>query len=228
MRHPATWLIVLAAVAFGLLLIPVFQPGGQPSAPGTDLPWQVHRDDEDRVQVFGLTLGRSTLRDAVTKLGRRYEIGLFRAADGTVTAEAYFKEAELGGLTAKLVLGLALDPALAAGIVARAGEGAPQPSNTWQYTPAATDEPTLLGAVVTAITYVPAARLDEALVRQRFGEPHERLADPARGTHWLYPERSLDLFLGSDGKAVLQYVLPVDYGRLRAAAASAPAEARTP
>lgn len=218
MRHPATWLIVLAAVAFGLLLIPVFQPGGQPSAPGTDLPWQAHRDAEGHVQVFGLTLGRSTLTDAVAKLGRRHAFGLFRAADGTVTAEAYFKEAELGGLTAQLVLGLALDPATAAGIVARAGDAAPQPSNTWQYTPAPADEPLLLGAVVRAITYVPAARLDDALVRQRFGEPHERLVDPARGTHWLYPECNLDLFLGSDGKAVLQYVLPADYEKLRAAA----------
>jgi hypothetical protein len=69
---------------------------------------------------------------------------------------------------------------------------------------------------VTAITYMPVVKFDADLVRKRFGEPAERIK-PSRWAHWLYPGWGLDLLLGDNGEALLQYVPPLEFEqRLRA------------
>ena len=53
-------------------------------------------------------------------------------------------------------------------------------------------------------------KFDADLVRKRFGEPAERL--PVQdGMHWLYPSLGLDLLLGDNGGALLQYVPPAKF-----------------
>ena len=46
--------------------------------------------------------------------------------------------------------------------------------------------------------------------RKRFGEPAERIA-AKDGAHWLYPALGLDLLLGDNGQALLQYVPPAEF-----------------
>lgn len=70
--------------------------------------------------------------------------------------------------------------------------------------------------MITAITYMPVVKFDADLVRQRFGEPGERIAAEG-GAHWLYPALGLDLLLGDNGEALLQYTPPAEFeDRLRA------------
>jgi hypothetical protein len=57
---------------------------------------------------------------------------------------------------------------------------------------------------------MPVVKFDAELVRKRFGEPVERIAAES-GAHWLYPALGLDLLLGDDGEALLQYVLPLEF-----------------
>jgi hypothetical protein len=70
-------------------------------------------------------------------------------------------------------------------------------------------------APIRAISYLPKARLDEALIEQRFGVPSLRLAEPETGVvHWLYPERGIDIGRDPSGNVVIQYVNPDDFDRL--------------
>ena len=97
-----------------------------------------------------------------------------------------------------------------------AGEGQRTAEGGRRYPVAEADTEQGLEARVTAITYMPVARFDADLVRQRFGEPAERLAT-RDGAHWLYPPLGLDVLLGDNGEALLQYVPPPDFEqRLRA------------
>ncbi len=117
----------------------------------------------------------------------------------------------VGGLNVRLVLAA----------TARTGTGgAAKPRWSWQptadggrrYAVAETDTEAGLEAVVTAITYLPVVKFDADLIRKRFGEPAERIA-AKDGTHWLYPALGLDLLLGDNSEALLQYVPPPEFER---------------
>ncbi len=68
---------------------------------------------------------------------------------------------------------------------------------------------------MSAIAFIPAANLDEAIVLQRFGAPDERIRADENREHFLYRAKGLDVQLDAKGKEVLQYVPPRDFARLR-------------
>lgn len=215
------WKILLfgaLCVALSVFFLAIMRPpGGQSSAPGRDMPWQVTRSQDGATStVFGLTLGESTVRDAVGKLGRRYELALFQDKTDRLSLEAYFRDAVVGGLNARLVLSARLPDGILTAIRTHAGEGKPTADGGRRYPVSEADTSAALGAVVTAITYMPVVKFDADLVRKRFGEPAERVPTQD-GAHWLYPELGLDLLLGDNGEALLQYVPPPEFEqRLRA------------
>ncbi len=210
-------LAALGVVMSGFFLALIRPPGVQPSAPGQDLPWQIDQSaDGATISVFGLTLGESTVRDAVTKLGRRYALAVFQNPAGELSLEAYFRDAVVGGLNARLVLSARLPEPVLAAFKTHAGRGQPTADSGRRYAVVAADQKLALDAVVTAITYMPVVRFDADLVRGRFGEPTERIT-AQDGAHWLYPTLGLDLLLGDNGEALLQYVPPSEFdSRLRA------------
>ena len=218
MKNWKGWGLAVLGIAMSVFFIAIMRPpGGQSSAPGQDMPWQITRSaDGATISVFGLTLGQSTLRDAVHRFGRRYELGIFQDRAGALSLEAYFRDAVVGGLNVRLVLMGQLSEAQLNALRTHAGEGQRTAEGGRRYPVAEADTEQGLEARVTAITYMPVARFDAELVRQRFGEPAERLAT-RDGAHWLYPPLGLDVLLGDNGEALLQYVPPPDFEqRLRA------------
>ena len=211
-KHWKTLLLAASGLALSVFFLAIMRPpGGQSSAPGHDLPWQVvSSPDGATLTVFGLTLGQSTVQDAVNKLGRRYELGVFQNPDGRLNLEAYFRDAVVGGLNVQMVLTAYLSEDMLNALRTHAGAGKPTAGGSRRYAVAEADIPVALEAVVTAITYMPVVKFDAELVRQRFGEPAEKVAAKDR-THWLYPALGLDLLLGDDGQALLQYVPPAEF-----------------
>lgn len=214
MKYWKILLLAAAGIALSLFLLAIMRPpGGQPSTPGQDLPWQVAASpDGATLTVFGLTLDQSTVRDAVAKLGRRYELGVFQNPEGRLSLEAYFRDALVGGLNVQMVLAARLPEELLSAFRTHAGEGKPTADGGRRYPVVEADANTALGAVATGITYMPAVKFDADLVRKRFGVPVERIV-VRDGTHWLYPALGLDLLLGDNGRALLQYAPPAEFER---------------
>lgn len=212
MKSGKVWLLAGLGVALSVFFLAIMRPpGGQSSPPGQDLPWQITvSPDGASLTVFGLTLGESTLRDGVNKLGRRYELGVFEDKEGRLGLEGYFRDAVVGGLNARLVLSARLPESALAALKTHAGKGEPTVDQGQRYPVAEADHDLALSAVITAITYLPVVKFDAALVRQRFGEPAERVA-VQDGAHWLYPALGLDLLLGDNGGALLQYAPPAEF-----------------
>jgi len=116
----------LCAALSVLFLAVMRPPGGQSSIPGQDLPWQIDvGPDGATLTVFGLILGQSTVRDAVNKLGLRYELGVFQGKDGELSLEAYFRDAVVGGLNVRLVLTARLPEPTLDALRSHAGAGKP-------------------------------------------------------------------------------------------------------
>ncbi len=210
---------VLIGIGGGILFIYlgyVFMPNHPPTRDPKDLPWRISASGDGTITVFGLTLGETTLGEAVAKLGKRHELGLFRDPDGKLTLEAFFKDIRLSGLTARVVLTGAGDPEALQAMLVNSDTGKRLANGIQQFPITEADLPAALAVPVKTITYVPYITLSEDLVRQSFGEPAERIPEP-EGTveHWLYPDKGLDLMLDTDGKAILQYVAPKHFEQVR-------------
>ncbi len=193
-----------------LLAIIFIIPGRQPD-PNLRLPWKIEVDANGNHSVFDLMLGKSTLADARNILGDEGEINLFIGQDNKRTLEAYFRRIYLSGLRADFILTLGLNETILNGIYERGVRLSALDSGAKKVNLASRDMALALAAPVIHITYLPSADLDEKLVRNRFGEPEQHIQEQSGITHWLYPEKGLDIAINQEGGEVLQYTTPVNF-----------------
>jgi hypothetical protein len=203
-------LSILGAALLAFIAIMLF-PGERRDEGPPRLPWDVGVDGQGRTQIFGLTLGQSTLGDVRALFREEGEISLFRSKQGQYTVESFFEQIYLSRLRADFVLTLdAPQEALVAmyehGLrVSQLSSG----SKRIKLDPA--DVETLTQAPIRHITYLPQSRLPEDLLEQRFGAPAERITEAETGiVHWIFPDTGIDLARDTKGKVVIQYANPTD------------------
>ena len=202
----------LMALAAAILL-----PGGRPVDPSPKLPWQIDVDSDGTARVFGLKLAQSPLREAQELFDEAGKINLFRVDERHLAVEAFFEQVYLSGLRGDFVLSLDVPSETAQAMFERGLRTSKASSGDRKVTLSPEDFLEVADAPIKQISYLPAAKLDPDLIAQRFGEPSERVAEPGSGiVHWLYPERGLDIATDANGRAVLQYVAPETFERVRA------------
>lgn len=221
-RYPAlmsllvTVLLLLAALAWPLLQARWF-PSEQGAAP-QGLPWQVQVAPDGSSQVFGLTLGHSTLADLEQRFGDVLRVGLIVPHGQAPALEAFVDGYNAGFVSGKLVLALSAESDWLLAARARAprnevGEGGR--SRRYELSPA--DLATARQAVMVGLVFLPAARLDEATVLQRFGPAAERVTGPDGELQLLYPASGVAVAVppvegdAARDKAVIQYAAPRDF-----------------
>lgn len=214
----------LMALAAAILL-----PGGRPADPRPKLPWEIRLTPEGSSAVLGLELGRSPLTAAQQLFNDEGAVSLFQVGEQNLALEAFFQGINLSGLRADVVLLLEVPHETARAYYERGLRISRAESGANKVTLAPSDLVEVAAAPIAQITYLPAARLDPELIQRRFGEPTERIRETDSGvSHWLYPERGLDIAIDAKGKAVLQYVEPRDFARLAEPLRQAGGAPRTP
>jgi hypothetical protein len=195
------------------------------------LPWQVETLADGGSRVFGLQPGVDTLDGVQGRLGDEVKVGLIVAGDAPPALEAFVESLRAGFVTGRLVAAFEADDAWLQRARERAvssdfGEG----GRSRRYTLSADDRRQAGSARLIALAYLPAVKLDAETVRQRFGEPAERITGPQGESQWLYPDRGVAVVLppeqgeAAKARAVIQYVAPRDFeARLRAPLQSASA-----
>lgn len=210
--------LVLALIAGSLLILlaPVLFPG-KPHAPvsTSGMPWQVEVNKDGSTRVFGLTLGRSTLRDAARQFAESPAVAVVGTRNEDGTLEAYFETVTLGGLKGRIVLSLHTTTDQLRAMRQRSPKTEFMESTTRRSELSAGDRDLADGLPIRALSYLPAARLDAATLIQRFGAPTERIIQDEI-EHLLYPVLGLDIATGAKGRTVIQYVAPSDFNLLRA------------
>ena len=99
------WVLSLSLLGLTLaILLP-----GRHTDPHPKLPWDIKMDGHGGSEVFGLTLDKSTLKEAREIFGSDGKISLFITRDGQPALEAYFERVFLSGLRADIVLVLDAD-----------------------------------------------------------------------------------------------------------------------
>jgi hypothetical protein len=214
----------VAASVFALLIAMLlaqmlFAPPREATPPATHgMPWQIELPGPGRSRVFGLTLGggASTLADALRLSKEAPTLALLTPQDAPAALEAYFETVSLGTLTGKLVLSIAASPGELEAMRSNAAKTDHLETGIRKYMLHEADRQRAERLPLAAIAFIPSARLDEAIILQRFGTPAERIRQGETLEHFLYPAQGLDIVLDSKGKEVLQYVAPAEFFRLRA------------
>lgn len=231
--------LVVAALGASALIVGGGMWFGHSDTPTTtqDMPWQVSALPGGGSQVLGLTLGeaspgRSTLGDVLQRWGDKVQVAIVAAPNESGTLEAYVDPMQAGFISGKAIITAHLPPEVIQGMRERATKTEYMGGTTRKATLSSADLAEALQAPVTAVSFIPAANLDEDIILSRFGQPAQRVRSNGHLEHFLYPDKGLDLALDSEGKELLQYVAPAEFERLRqpllAAAASAPAAASPP
>jgi hypothetical protein len=207
----------LGVLAFSILAVIVgvlFLPGRQPGE--VHLPWQVEITPQGNSRVFGVEIGRTTLAEAEQTFREPAEVSLFEHQDGLRVVEVYFNNVDISGLRARVVLVMDLDAEQLAGMYQRGERLANMGGGRRKVSLASTDLHAVKNMTFNSLSYIPRHNLDDAVVKSRFGEPAERIAEKTgKVVHWLYPEKGLDIALNPEAKEVLQYVQPARFDAVR-------------
>lgn len=181
----------------------------------TGFPWQIEILPSGNSQVFGLTIGQSTLSEAEQSFKEAAEITLFVSKKSAPVIEAYFSQVKIAGLKSKMVMSIELPRQQIEVMLNRGARIATLESGTREVTLSSEDAQSVRQLPINSITYLPSIHLDDELIEKRFGLPSEKLADPVSdAVHWLYPAKGLDIALSAENKEVIQYVNPAKFDTL--------------
>ena len=192
-------LLVIAGIAVLMLI-----PSKQMPAP---MPWEVTILADGNAKVFDIHLGTTNYGQAQRLLHQYGETAIFIQEGQPATVEAFFNSINLGGLSAKLILNLAVPDQQINDMISNALEARLQPSGAHRYTLNNSANRTLIDATITTITYIPSVRLNQEMVRHRFGDTGYIEQDPDNSNTeiWHYPMLGLTIQLNEQEKTILQY-----------------------
>lgn len=171
-----------------------------------NLPWQIEVVAEDHTRVLGIELGQTTLMELAGRLPVP-DIRLFVGPDGTRTVEAFYANARIQPFEANLVLVPDLDEDAMASIWEERTSERPMPSGARRYG-LSDDALRALGRTpAVEMSYIPRARWDQTLLRERFGEPAGHLRIDDDQDYWLYPDLGLAIMVPTGrGRVLMHYV----------------------
>jgi len=201
-------------IAILVVLGQMFFSGHEESSnqPVTGLPWQIEILPDGDTRVFGITLGHTTLGEAIEQLGNDMDLAIIAAPYEAGTLEAYYSHYSAGPITGKLILVMDITTDALSPIRERAFQN----SGTRKYHLHPDDLPIAYRTPVKVISFLPSFNLDKEIVQFRFGAPVEIIQVQTQQKHFLYPDKGLDIILNTDGKDILQYLSPDEFSAYRA------------
>jgi hypothetical protein len=212
-------LLIVILVSVSLVLFNSGEQEQPGDTPVTGLPWQIDKLPNGNTRVFGITLGQTTLGEAIELLGNDMDLAIIAAPGEAGSLEAYYSHYSAGPITGRLILIMDITPDELAALREREFHD----RGTRRYHLHPDDLQAAFRAPVGIITFLPSFNLDEDIVQGRFGMPDEVIQVNEQQKHLLYPGKGLDLILNSDSKELLQYLQPQAFSEHRAGLQQQPA-----
>ncbi|MFC1747300.1 hypothetical protein ACFL2V_00685 [Pseudomonadota bacterium] len=177
--------------------------------------WNAHVNEQGQLDVLGVVLGKTTLKEAEVILHTQSERALFIDIQSkehkSDTLEAYFPTSPD---RAKLFLELDASEELFTDIKKRGYKATLFPSGNAKVAVAPEQTADVEATIVKSLTYVPPISLTPSLVEKNFGKADRKLNDGSGNIHILYPALGLDVVIAREGKPLLQFVAPENFDRL--------------
>jgi len=169
-------------------------------------------DLQGYLHVLGITLHRTTLRDAEKILLSRSDIALYHYPDAK-DPNALTLEASFPSLTdhSKVMMKLDATPETLETFHSHATMPRIYPNNVLRLNLAPDDLLVAENLVIESITFIPSAAMDQQTLTTRFGVPG-RVSKSSTATYYFYPAIGLKATLSNDDhKVTLNFKSPDDY-----------------
>lgn len=202
-NRPIYWVLIGALFLF--IAFMWLSPQKQEFNPD-HLPWNAHYDAQGDLHALGLTLQRSTLKDAMNLYGRDIEIKLFEMQDGQKSAEAYFGSMYIGSIHGALVLKLTLSDSELEAYFQRGARTTITQQGTREVQLNNEDTLSLFNHPIYEATLVPRRNLTPTAIEKRFGPADSIEQDEANQlSRWWFHSKGLELILVEGGNDILRY-----------------------
>jgi len=189
-----TFLILL--MIFSAMLIAVL---GQknPTVQLKYTPWDISRTESGLVKAFGITLGKTTIKESEISLGKTPEIELLTsntdsAIDQQFELVAIYKDLIISGVISELRLTYQLEQHTLQTLYSSLPTKS-QAEESYNIRPELAAAHS--NAPIASITYVPSINYGEEIIIQRFGTPEKEDVISDAVKKWLYPVMGLEIQL---------------------------------
>ncbi|WP_319380418.1 hypothetical protein [Thiomicrorhabdus sp.] len=201
---PVFWIVILGSVIIFPLMLLI-----QPQRDAVDeqhLPWNAAFDRNGQLHALGLTIGKSSLADAMQLYGKDVEVKLFTdRSEGSKSLEAFFPVAYIGSIKAGLALKLTVSEAELDALYLKGKKISPTTSGGREIELYNADILDLMDHPIQSLTLVPRKQLSERAISMRFGEPARKQIQSDGLEHWFFPQKGLEMIIDPEGPEALQY-----------------------
>jgi hypothetical protein len=170
-------------------------------------PWNIHILHDNKIKIFGITLGKTTIQDANQIFSSFPETRLLETRslenNDTLKLLAIYTELKFGGLIADIEL-----------IYSLTDNQLQQLKDTSIVEPesghlhlSADIKMTLLDTVIASLIYKPSIDYETDLILQRFGLPESEQKISANVTRWSYDSSGLEILIDTTGPDTFIYSL---------------------
>jgi hypothetical protein len=164
------------------------------------MPWQSYLNEKRQTVVFELTMEDSQLIDAARQFGTEVEASLFEHEQAKPELEVYFPSIKVGGISANIVLNLALDDQILEGLRGNIDQSILMPSGVRKTTFTTTGEALMSHYLIKSLSFVPKTDLSKDVMRNLFGEPELIESASPSVSYWHYPQKGLRIIVDDEHK----------------------------
>jgi len=162
-------------------------------------PWDVTSSEQGALHVFGITLGKTTIKQASQVFGNSAETQFLVAPSDSKNHQrqliTIYKDLIISGVISELRLTHQLDKHKLNELYSILSTESNAQDTQQSYIIPAELKAQYLSTPIASITYIPSINYGEDVILQRFGTPSEELAKSDTITLWLYPEIGLEIQL---------------------------------
>ena len=201
-RYIVGYTLLAAFIAFAIMFLltrDIQTPENQA------MPWQSYINDQDQTVVFDLTMGQSKLLDAARLFGTEIEASLFENENVDPELEVYFSSTKVGGISARIILNIALNKQNIDILRDNIDVSMMMPSGVKKTTFKAKSESLMSRFTIKSLTFIPRADLPENVVIDLFGKPDRVDLSDQGISYWHYPEKGLKIIMDDEQKDILEF-----------------------
>ena len=171
------------------------------------MPWQSYVNDQGETVVFDLTMGKSTLTDAMRLFGTEVEASLFEE-DNKRDLEVFFSSTKVGGISAKVILNLDLNNQQFAFLNNNIKKTEVLSIDAKKISFNQAGESSMFALTIIALTFIPRADLSADTLIGLFKKPARVDLVESGIEYWYYPSKGLRIIVDTENKEILEFYTP--------------------
>ncbi|BAF61779.1 hypothetical protein [Candidatus Vesicomyidisocius calyptogenae] len=169
------------------------------------MPWQSFINSQGNTVVFNLTMGHSSLIDAMHLFGSEAEIAMFGSESKEPELEVFFSNTKVGGISVGVILNLIFDQKDTKYLNNNIKELRVMSSGVRKTTFNLMAKISMLDLKIKSLTLIPKVDLSKEIIINLFGEPSRVELVSQSVSYWYYLIKGVRIIIDDDNKEILEF-----------------------